>query len=153
MNFEFSILGLFLLLLLFVPNIIWTKFIPKDYENYSKRENKILLILERIGEVATVVFALFCGAKFSWSLLLIIIFILMALYEVYWIRYFMSSHTMKDMCDSLLMIPLPGATLPVIAFFLFGIYSNSIFLVISSIILAIGHIGIHYNHKKQCNLN
>ena len=35
---------------------------------------------------------------------------------------------MKDMYSSFLAIPLPGATLPVLAIFLLGIYANNVFL-------------------------
>lgn len=149
MNFGFSFVGLLFLIMLFVPNIIWTKFQPMDYVKFSENENIILLIFERIGQVLVSCLALFTGIKFSWSLILLIAFILMVLYELYWIRYFRSNHTMKDMCNSFCMIPLPGATLPVFAFILLGIYANNLFFVISAIILGIGHIGIHFNHKKE----
>lgn len=46
-------------------------------------------------------------------------------------------------------IPVAGATLPVIAFFLLGIYGTNPFIIISTIILGIGHIGIHLGHKKE----
>lgn len=150
MDFGFSFVGLVFLVMLFVPNIIWSRFQPEDYEIYSKNENKILLFLERIGQVLVTCFALLTNIKFSWSLLLAIAFILMILYELYWVRYFKSSHTMEDMNSSLFgIIPLPGATLPVLAFLILGIYANNVLLVISAIILGIGHIGIHYYHKKQ----
>ena len=149
MNFEFSLIGLLFLIMLFVPNILWTRFQPNGYDEFSQNENRVLLALERIGQVTVVVFSLFCGAKFSFSLLLAIAFILMVLYELYWIKYFKSNHTMKDMFDDFFKIPVPGATLPVLAFFFLGIYANNIFLVISTIILGIGHIGIHFNHKKE----
>lgn len=149
MNFGFSYVGLIFLLMLFIPNILWSKNLPKDYEKYSKNENRILLILERIGEVLVVVFALFCGAKFSLDLILLIVFLLMILYELFWIRYFRSSKTMKDMYCDFYHVPLAGATLPVVSSFLLGIYANNLFLIISSLILAIGHIGIHYNHKCE----
>ena len=149
MNFEFSLVGLLLLIMLFVPNIIWTKFQPRGYEEYSQNESRVLLALERIGQVSVVIFALFSGARLGFSLLLIIAFILMALYEMAWLRYFKSNHEMKDFYDDFLKIPLPLATLPVLAFFLLGVYANNIFLIVSSLILGIGHIGIHYNHKKE----
>lgn len=75
----------------------------------------------------------------------------MVLYEIYWIKYFKSRKTMKDMYSSLLGIPVAGATLPVLAFFILGIYGNNILLIIATIILGIGHIGIHINHKKEVN--
>lgn len=149
MDFGFSFVGLVFLLMLFVPNIIWSRFKPADYDDYSKSENRILLLLERIGQVLVTCVSLFTDIKFSWSLLLAIAFILMILYEIYWIGYFKSEHTMQDMYSSFLGIPLPGATLPVFAFLILGIYANNVLLVISAVILGIGHIGIHYFHEKK----
>ena len=45
--------------------------------------------------------------------------------------------------------PLAGATLPVMAGLLLGIYSENVIVICSAIILGIGHIGIHYMHKKE----
>ena len=72
MNFGFSPVGLLFLLMLFVPNIIWSKNQPKDYEQYSKSENRLLLAFERIGEVLVTVLSLFCGVGFNFSFLLIL---------------------------------------------------------------------------------
>ena len=58
MNLGFSYIGLIFLLMLMIPNIIWSKNKPKDYEKYEKNENKILLALERIGEVGNTCLAL-----------------------------------------------------------------------------------------------
>ncbi|MDO5831427.1 hypothetical protein [Methanobrevibacter sp.] len=151
MDFGFSFVGLVFLAMLFVPNILWSKCQPKDYERFSKNENRLLLILERIGEVLVTCLVLLTAIKFSWSLVLAIAFFLMIIYEFYWLRYFKGNHTMKDMYSSFLAIPLPGATLPVLAIFLLGIYANNVFLIISAVILGIGHIGIHYNHQKEVN--
>lgn len=154
MNLGFSYIGLIFLLMLMIPNIIWSKNKPKDYEKYEKNENKILLALERIGEVGNTYLALmFTDFNINnisyWSTILFIAFLLMMLYEIYWIRYFKSNKTMKDMYSSILGIPVAGATLPVLAFLLLGVYGKNIFLIFSSIILGIGHIGIHLNHRKE----
>lgn len=154
MNFGFSYIGLIFLLMLMIPNMIWSKNKPKNYDKYAKNENKILLVFERIGEVLvtclSLIFADFnINIISNWSIILVVAFIFMILYEIYWIRYFKSNKTMKDMYSSLLGIPVAGATLPVIAFLLLGIYGRNIFLIISTIILGIGHIGIHLNHKKE----
>ncbi len=154
MNFGFSYVGLIFLVMLMVPNIVWSKHQPKDYEKYVKNENKTLLMLERAGEVLTsalcLIFSDFniCGIRL-WSLWLLVSFLLMILYEVYWARYFKSEKTMADMYSSILGIPVAGATLPVAAFFLLGIYGRNIPLMISVIILGIGHIGIHLAHKNE----
>ena len=154
MNFGFSYIGLILLLMLMIPNIIWSKNKPKDYDKYVKNEKKTLLIFEKVGEILVTTISLiitdFNINKISkWSIILLITFFLMILYEIYWIRYFKSEKTMKDMYSSLLGVPVAGATLPVIAFLLLGIYGKNILLVTATIILGIGHIGIHLNHKNE----
>lgn len=158
MNFGFSYIGLLFLIMLMVPNIFWTKNLPKDYAKYSKNENRILHMFERIGQVAvtcvSLIFTDFNIRPFSlWSLWLVAAAVLMILYEVYWIRYFKSEKTMKDMYQNLFFIPVAGATLPVSAFFLLSIYGKNIFLMISIMILGIGHIGIHLNHRKEISVD
>ena len=53
------------------------------------------------------------------------------------------------MYSRLLGVPVAGATLPVGAFGFLSIYGKNPFLLVAAIILGIGHIGIHLNHKKE----
>lgn len=155
MDFGFSYVGLIFLIMLFAPNIIWTKNKPKNYDQYVKNENSILSLLESVGQFMVVCFSLiftdFNVKVSSWLLFLIFAFVLMILYEMYWIRYFKSQKTMGDMYSSFLGIPVAGATLPILAFFLLGIYGKNVFLIVATIILGIGHIGIHWNHSNEVN--
>ncbi len=153
-HFGFSYIGFIFLLMLIIPNIIWSKNKPKDYNIYVQNENKVLLLFEKTGEVSVTCLSLICSDLninqiSSWSIILLVSFIVMCLYEIYWIRYFKSNQTMKDMYSSLIGIPVAGATLPVVAFLLLSIYGKNVFLLIATIILGIGHIGIHLNHKKE----
>ena len=154
MHLGFSYLGLIFLIMLFVPNSLWTKNQPNDYEKYVVNENKILLFLERVGEAAVsclaLIFSDFNLHQLSlWTIWLLLACILMIMYEIYWIRYFRSPKTMKDFYSSLLGIPVAGASLPVMAFLCLGIYGKNILLIIAVIFLGIGHIGIHMCHKKE----
>lgn len=151
-HFGFSYIGLIFLLLLFVPNIIWTRKKPKGYT--SENENKVFLFLERTGEILTTI----CTLIFddfnlhnwsNWTWWLIAAFVLMVMYELWWIRYFLNEQKLSDFYSSFLGIPLAGATLPVISFFLLGIYGKVIWLIIAGIILGVGHIGIHLQHSKE----
>ena len=45
--------------------------------------------------------------------------------------------------------PVAGATLPVAAFFLLGIYGLNVWLILAVAVLGIGHIGIHLRHEKE----
>lgn len=151
-HFGFSYIGLIFLMLLFIPNIIWIRKKPQGY--IPENENKVLLLFERSGEVLTTVIALiFDGFNLhrwsNWTWWLIAAFVLMLLYELWWIRYFLSEQKLSDFYSSFLGVPLAGATLPVISFFLLGIYGKVIWLIIATIILGIGHIGIHMQHSKK----
>ncbi len=154
-NFGFSYVGLLFLLMLFIPNMIWLHGKPQGYT--CNKENKILLFFERSGEALTcccsLVFSDFNIHKWSlWSLWLIAAFMLMILYEVWWVRYFRSKRKLSDFYSSFLGIPLAGATLPVIAFFMLGIYGKVVYMLIAASILGIGHIGIHIQHKNSIDI-
>ena len=91
MRFGFSYIGLIWLILLFVPNMIWTKNKPQDYEKYVESENKVLLALERVGQfIVTPVALVFSDFNYKglnfWTAVLLASFLCMVLYEVWWIR-------------------------------------------------------------------
>ncbi len=156
MKFGFSYVGLIFLAMLMVPNLIWAKNQPKDYEKYAANENKLLLGLERTGEVLVSGMALIfrdlnLRPRTSWSWWLVGAFLLMILYEIYWIRYFKSEKTMKDMYSSILGVPVAGATLPVAAFMLLAVYGKNPLMAAAVLILGVGHIGIHLMHRRECN--
>jgi len=148
----FSYVGLIFLLMLTIPNLIWTKNQPKDYE--FKNENKVFLAFERVGQASVfclaLIFSDFNLQKWSmWSLWLVAACVLMVLYELWWIKYFRSEKTLKDFYSNFLGVPVAGATLPVAAFLLLGIYGRVVWMIIAVVILGIGHIGIHLQHKNE----
>jgi len=55
-HFGFSYIGLIFLLMLTIPNLIWTKHQPQGYSAHD--ENKILLAFERVGQVCVTCTAL-----------------------------------------------------------------------------------------------
>jgi len=151
-NIGFSYVGLIYLLFIFIPNIIWSKNQPSDYN--PGIENKTLLIMERIGQVlCTTTILVFSDTNPKslnlWFIWFILSVLSMIMYEGFWFRYFKGEHTMKDFYHPYLGVPYPGATLPVFAFLFLGIYAKLIPLLISSTILAIGHIGIHIQHYQK----
>ena len=152
-HFGFSYVGLIFLLMLFVPNIIWTRRQPEGYKELAHKENKVLLAFERVGQVcvtaAAVLFSDYNPTEFSaWTAWLIVSAALMLIYEAVWVRYFIKP-TLKNFYGSFLLIPIPLASLPVFAFLLLSIYGKVIWLMISAVIIGIGHIGIHIQHFKM----
>ena len=148
----FSYVGLIYMLMLEIPNIIWLRHKPEGYD--PSGESKVLLAFERTGQVLCTVTILFFSdynpkAVEPWIVWLAVSAALMILYEINWIRYFRSRQTLHDFHRSIFGIPVPGATLPVAAFLLLGVYGKVIWLIISAVIIGIGHIGIHLQHLKQ----
>lgn len=155
MQFGFSYIGLIWLLMLFVPNYLWTKRKPADYERHAANENRVLLVFERVGEVVVTGAALLFSdynPRFPlspWALWLGASCLLMILYEVYWIRYFKSRRTMRDFYRGLLGIPVAGATLPVLSFAFLAVWGGNPILFGGTMILGVGHIGIHVGHLRE----
>ena len=149
-HFGFSYVGLVFLLALFIPNLFWTKNKPKDYD--PSGENRVLLAFERVGQVWVTCVAL-VFRDFNWrpwsAWWLVGAVALMVLYEVWWLRHFRSEKTMRDFTAGLLGVPVAGATLPVLAFLLLGIYGKVVWLALGVVILSIGHIGIHLQHRRE----
>lgn len=155
MELGFSYVGLIYLLMLFIPNIIWSRARPIDYGELAKDERTVLVIMERIGEISVsclvLIFAdLNPNGWTDWSWWLVSSFAAMVLYEIYWIGYFRSERRMRDQYRSVLGIPVAGATLPIIAFLLLSVYGRNPLLGAATIVLGIGHIGIHLMHAKEC---
>lgn len=149
--FGFSFIGLVFLAMLFVPNLLFASAAPEAFSALSAQEPRILVVLERTGQVLSCVFllctrSLRIGAPNGRQALLIAAFALMILYEIWWIRYFRGSHTPEDFYSPFLGIPVPGALLPVAALLLLGIYAESLWLLASGAVLGIGHITIHILH-------
>lgn len=147
----FSYIGLLWLLMLFIPNTIWAKNKPVGYNELAKSENRVLLILERIGQILVTTCALIFSdfnltSLTPWSSWFVFSMLLMLLYEISWVRYFKGGCTLTDFYRSFIGIPVPLALLPVAAFFLLGVYGKVVWLMIATIPLAVGHIGIHMQH-------
>ncbi len=148
----FSYVGAAFMLMLIIPNLMWTRKKPSGYTD--ENENRGLLIFERAGEALTCCCALIfsdfnVNGWSAWSLWLAAAVLAMFMYELWWLRYFRSERKLSNFYSSLLGIPVAGATLPVIGFLLLGIYGRVIWLVIAAVILGIGHIGIHWQHYRE----
>ncbi len=159
----YCVTGLLFLVMLFVPNIYWgAKAKPAGYDEAAKNENRVLLLFERTGEVLVTCSLLIFpalnpyvrvlpeGVFFDWKILMwAAAFTLMILYECYWIRYFRSARTLRDQYSSFAGFPLAGATLPVLAVLLLGLHAGNLIVIVSAVILGIGHIGIHLMHSRE----
>ena len=151
-HFGFSYVGLIFLLMLTIPNLLWSRRQPEGYD--AGHEPKMLVALERVGQVlvtgTALMFADYNPQSLSlWTLWLVAATGLMLLYEAWWVKYFTGKRRLADFYSSICGVPVAGATLPVAAFFLLGVYGRVIWLMLSVVPLGIGHIGIHLHHRKR----
>ena len=161
-HFGLSYIGIVYLLMIWLPNTMWARNKPAGYD--PSGENMILLILERSGQMlCTASILLFKDTNpvkwEPWIGWFIASVLLMVLYEFYWVRYFRGNRNFQGKRMLLAFycpyfgIPVPGASLPVAAFLLLGIYGRLIWLIAASIILGIGHIGIHIQHVRRLTIS
>lgn len=158
----FSAGGLLFLLMLYIPNILSIRFLPEGYGKMSSQENPVLQFLEKAGEIGLTITAVIFsdfnpriivssnGIQFPAAMMYFLLaFMIMTLYNLYWIHYFRSQRTMKDFYNDYAGFPLAGATLPVLAALLLGAYGRNLYMLAAAVCLGIGHVGIHYNHWKD----
>ncbi|MDR3543999.1 MAG: hypothetical protein P4L69_24050 [Desulfosporosinus sp.] len=142
--------------MLFIPNIFWAVFRPKEGASGLATETISLVVFERFGQISTTLFSVITQDIHQALSCRIVWFIAslgaMVLYEVSWIRYFRGGKTAKDLYRSLSWIPIPLATLPIVGFLLLSIYEKNAWLLISVVILGIGHIGIHLQHREHLRM-
>lgn len=153
-HFGFSYVGLIYLFMFFLPDIIRAKHKTEEDKQYAQKGNKCLQAIEKIGEVlvccCVLVFSDF-NIRFDsvWCIWLLISFILMLLYEVYWVRHFNGEKNESDFYKSICGDSAAVAALPVCAFFLLGIYGCNFLLLAAVIILGTGRIGICLQHRRK----
>jgi len=151
-TFGLSYVGIAYLVALWVPNIVWARQRPTWHD--PSGENRMLAVFERVGQVlCTGAILVFDNtnphAVEPWLGWFAASVALMILYLGFWARYFTGTRTQSDFYRPLLGIPAPGATLPVAAFLLLGVYGRLIWLIAASVILGVGHIGIHVGHAHH----
>jgi hypothetical protein len=149
----FSFVGLVYLILMFAPNILWMRAV-KEPPKETVKEPPVLVWMERIGQVAIVVCALFFRdydrIMLSPRLMLLAgAFVLLILYDLWWVRCFRNGLREEDLYSSFLGIPIAGAILPVAGLLLLGLFGGVIWMILASVVLGAGHIPISYLHWKN----
>ena len=148
----FSYMGLAGLLLLWLPNMVFLRRQGAEYAALSSQERGPLLWMERIGQAGTTC----CAGMFTdfdlrpltaWSLWLLAFWVLLGIYEGCWVRYFQRP-SLDRFYAPLGRIPVPLASLPVAAFLCLGMYGKVVWMLLSALVLGVGHIGLHLQHKK-----
>ena len=144
-DLRFSGLGIAYLVLLMAPNILWAR-LRDVKETGAAAENRLLVLLERLGQVGMTVGLSFAPASPPPGplrvALLVASLLALVLYELAWSRYFRSPRTVADLYRALGPIPLALAILPVAGIALLALYEMHLVLLVCAAILGVGHISL-----------
>lgn len=131
-------------IVIFLPNFMFFAYPPRNMPAETGiQENWIYQMTEgigRIGVLAAPIFSPIHIGNRTEIMATIGMIIFLALYYVGWVRYFIGNREFKLLFTPMMGIPVPLALSPILYFLCASIVLHSIFLLICSVILAIGHI-------------
>lgn len=138
----FSITGVLIAVFIFLPNVLFIIFPPKNVPDGRMDAGIVFSVLERIGQAGSLVILTISKENYQ-NARLDIWFVLMALcviaYYGLWIRYVVKGHDFLLGFKPLGYLPIPMAVFPVSAFGFAALWGRSIYLGIAVVLLAVGH--------------
>jgi hypothetical protein len=138
----FSIIGLLIAVFIFLPNVLFIIFPPKNVPDGLKDAGIVFTVLERIGQAGCLVLLVMSKENYQdviinrWFVLMVLCIIA---YYCLWIRYVVKGHYFSLAFMPVLLLPIPMAIFPVLAFVFAALWGKSIFLGSAVVLLAIGH--------------
>ncbi|MEG1758699.1 MAG: hypothetical protein RR235_09630 [Oscillospiraceae bacterium] len=145
--------GVIIACIAFFPSLLYAIFLPKGAADKKNGTNTFFTALERIGQAGCII-ALFvapdidrAGAKlniFFWLMCAALV-----LQYAVWIRYFLKGRDAAYLYERFLLVPVPMAVFPVLAFAFSALWLKSMFLGAAVAFLAVGHIAVTVFAKRQ----
>ena len=145
----FNPFGLFFIILIMIPNIVFAIKCKEGFENpWKSKIAKILEIFEQIGRYgcfAMMIFNIpgtyfgFCSDS-AFAIYLIVNFILIFSYCLIWIICFRKNNLFKTIALSVI---------PSVIFLFSGFLSRNLLLIIFAVIFAPSHIGLSVGNEKK----
>lgn len=147
---EFPLGGIISLAIL-LPNLLAVFFPPTlrsaNAPLHTDKRLQVMTLVERIGQASSYVIPFFYKLSLANTLDFLVLGLMsssLILYYAGWIRYISLGRDEVLFYRSLLGIPLPMAVMPVVYFFAAAIFLESVWLLIASIALGIGHLSISW---------
>ena len=141
----FHPLSLIIPVLVLIPNLFFFLKSPVNIPAHQPKEPLLLTILERLGQIGCFLIPLFYSVSYSGVfeiLASIAMAIMLVIYYYGWIRFFTHNREYRWLFYPLFSIPVPLALSPVIYFLLSSVILHSYPILLSSLILAVGHIPV-----------
>lgn len=151
-----SITGLLVAAFIFIPNLLFVIFPPKNVPNELNDDVGIIFnVLERIGQVGCLLILGISKDNYenvSIDLWLILMILCIIAYYILWVRYIVRGQVFSLLFKPLVFLPIPMAIFPVFAFVFAALWGNSIYLGILVALLAVGHF-VNSWHTYKLTVN
>ena len=134
----FSIAGAVVSLAVLAPNLLLLVAPPRD-GIHTKDAGIVATVLERAGQIGCLVLPFLVGGEGSWSWWLVPVVVAVVAYLALWVRYLVTRRFV-DLFSPLGPLPIPMAIFPVLAFLSTAGWLSSIWVGVTALVLAAGHL-------------
>jgi hypothetical protein len=136
----FSWTGLALAAAILLPNALVVLLPPREGLRVLASTGPVPGVVERIGQVGCLAAAVLWGpdrgaAAWGWAMLAAVL-----AYDALWVRYLLAGRRASSLLAPVWGVPVPMAVLPVVAFGCGAVWSTSPWLVVATVVLAVGHL-------------
>ncbi|NWL88403.1 hypothetical protein DMN77_12475 [Paenibacillus sp. 79R4] len=142
----FHFISIIIPMAILLPNLFFFVIPPRNLpDNMEDKESLLFKMAEGIGRLGVFISPILSPIQheeYYEVLSLIGMFIFLVLYYIGWIRYFRLGRDYKQLFSPMIGIPVPLAISPVLYFICASVVLHSPLLLLSSLLLAIGHIPI-----------
>ncbi|GGG12084.1 hypothetical protein GCM10010912_65640 [Paenibacillus albidus] len=135
-------ISLLIPLMVMLPNLLFVRFKPQNVRAGTKK-NPILIAAEGVGRFAVMIVPLFFQVHLHASYEIIALLMMscsLFMYYLGWGRYYSNLREYKLLFAPMLGIPVPLAIAPSLYFLFSAVILHSGYMVIFSVIFAVGHI-------------
>ena len=151
----FSINGLIFVVIILAPSLLIIIFPPYNAPVKTEKSKLIYTVLERIGQISYLTILIFSKTGFQYlslNLWLFLSIICIICYYGLWIRYLVMGRDFSLLFSSVI-IPIPMAVLPVLIFGFLTIWCKSLWLGLSGLLFAVGHLSISWRTYNSLTIN
>lgn len=143
-------------LLILIPNMIFFALKPTNVSVVNNESNntaeKILTAFEWLGRIGIFILPIFYKINTSSTqikVFLLLMILSLGIYYACWRRFFVRNRDYSLLFKPLWLIPIPMAVSPILYMLFASFVLNSKLLLLSTVLLSIGHIPISYNEYKR----
>ncbi|OAB46759.1 hypothetical protein [Paenibacillus antarcticus] len=148
------IVGIFAIVLILLPNIIFAFLPPKHVPSNLRNTHIFITVLEQVGRFTCLTLPIVFGitiAEQNMNFIVVLLGVCIVLYYSCWIRFYIKGRAYDQLFKPLGFIPVPMAVFPALYFIMMGVWLESLIFLIPAVLFSIGHLVASWNQYRQIN--